>query len=104
MPLGMFAFAAYAASPLELAPGDLLVVYSDGLTDAENPAGEEFGEARLRELILAHGRNGAQALEDSLLAELDRFTRGAAQTDDITFVLVENRLRGDAALLPLSVL
>jgi serine phosphatase RsbU (regulator of sigma subunit) len=91
MPLGMFPFAAYAPAPTQLHPGDVLIAYSDGLTDAENPAGEEFGEERLRALIQSVASQGAVVLEGQLLSELDRFTQGAAQTDDITFVLIENR-------------
>lgn len=90
IPLGMFPFATYEGTPLQLGPGDTLVVYSDGLTDAENRAGEEFGEDTLRQLIRSTAAQGADALESSLLEALDRFTQGAAQTDDITFLLIEN--------------
>ncbi len=90
LPLGMFPFAAYEASGVELSPGDVLVVYSDGLTDAENPKGEELGEDRLRQLILELAPGGAAALEAGILTTLDTFTQGAAQTDDITFLLIEN--------------
>jgi sigma-B regulation protein RsbU (phosphoserine phosphatase) len=89
MPLGMFPFSTYETSVLELRPGDTLAIYSDGLTDAENPAGEEFGEDRLRELLQLTAPAGAAAIESALLAALDEFTRGAAQTDDITLVLVQ---------------
>jgi serine phosphatase RsbU (regulator of sigma subunit)/pSer/pThr/pTyr-binding forkhead associated (FHA) protein len=90
MPLGMFPGASYQSSPLEVNPGDTLVVYSDGLTDAENRAGEDMGEDSLRELIRTTAPLGAAALESALLEALDRFTQGAAQTDDITFLLIEN--------------
>jgi sigma-B regulation protein RsbU (phosphoserine phosphatase) len=91
LPLGMFPFAAYEPAPLQLSAGDVLVVYSDGLTDAENGAQEEFGEERLLALIRAEAHKGVEAMESSLLSELDRFTQGASQTDDITFLLIENR-------------
>jgi len=91
MPLGMFPLPACQSAPLRLCPGDTLVVYTDGLTDAENRAGEQFGEERLRALIRSSAPQGAEALENTLLAALDRFTQGVAQTDDITFLLVENR-------------
>jgi serine phosphatase RsbU (regulator of sigma subunit)/pSer/pThr/pTyr-binding forkhead associated (FHA) protein len=91
MPLGMFPFAQYDPAGMRLEPGDLLVVYSDGLTDAENPAGQEWGEERLRELILTTGPNGAEALEAALLGALDQFTKGAPQTDDITLMIVERQ-------------
>ncbi len=89
MPLGMFPFASYQSSALELHPGDILVIYSDGLTDAQNRAEEEFGEERLRNLIRSEGSAGAAALKRNLLLEIEEFTAGADQFDDITFLLVE---------------
>lgn len=91
MPLGMFPSATCQPLPLRLGPGDMLVVYSDGLTDAENGAGEEFGDEQLCALIRSSASQGVEALESCLLAALDRFTQGVPQTDDITFLLVENR-------------
>jgi phosphoserine phosphatase RsbU/P len=90
-PLGMFPHSACQSSPLRVDPGDTLVVYSDGLTDAENRTGEQFGEEQLRALIRSSAPQGVEALEYVLLAALDRFTQDVAQTDDITFLLVENR-------------
>jgi len=91
IPLGMFPFATYQPVALELNPGDVLVVYSDGLTEAENEAQEDFGEERVRSIIREAAPRGAEHLETKLLGELDGFTQGAAQTDDITFLLIENR-------------
>lgn len=90
IPLGMFSFTGYAVVPLELQPGDMLVVYSDGLTEAENGVQEEFSEERLLNLIRAQARQGADVMEEALLTALDQFTRGASQNDDITFLLVEH--------------
>jgi serine phosphatase RsbU (regulator of sigma subunit) len=87
--LGMFDFASYESRALRLGTGDILVVYSDGLTDAENQREEMFGEDRLLELIRQDAPSGSQALEQKLLAAIDRFTQGTPQTDDITFVIVE---------------
>jgi NO-binding membrane sensor protein with MHYT domain/serine phosphatase RsbU (regulator of sigma subunit) len=89
MPLGMFPFASYQSSALELHLGDILVVYSDGLTDAQNHAEEEFGEKRLRNLIQSEGSAGADALKKHLLGAIQEFTAGTNQVDDITFLLVE---------------
>lgn len=91
MPLGMFPFASYDAAPLQLGRGDVLVVYSDGLTEAENGEQQMFGDERLMSLIRSEAPRGAEALEKRLLAELDAFTQGAMQTDDITLLLIENR-------------
>lgn len=90
LPLGIFADASYSSSPLELQPGDILLVYSDGLTEAVNCADEEFGEDRLRSVMAAKAPEGIEALRAGLLRELNEFTKGAAQNDDITFLLVEN--------------
>jgi serine phosphatase RsbU (regulator of sigma subunit) len=87
--LGMFDFATYQSSPLQLSQGDILVVYSDGLTDAENPQGEMFGETRLLTLMRQEAPLGSTALVPRLLKAIEEFTQGMLQTDDITFVIVE---------------
>ena len=87
--LGVFDSAAYQPRTLHLDKGDVLVVNSDGLTDAENPAGEMFGEERLREIIQREAPSGSCAVEQSFLKAIEDFTQGMPQTDDITFVVVE---------------
>jgi serine phosphatase RsbU (regulator of sigma subunit) len=87
--LGMFDFACYESRPLRLDQGDILVVYSDGLTDAENPREEMFGEKRLLELIRQSGPLGSPAVEQNILKAIEDFTQGMPQTDDITLVVVE---------------
>lgn len=90
MPLGMFTFAGYEPISLELRPGDVLLVYSDGLTEAENRASEDFGEERVLNLLKSLAPQGVAAIEKALLAELDQFTQGAMQSDDITFLLIQH--------------
>ncbi|MFN0172696.1 MAG: PP2C family protein-serine/threonine phosphatase [Bryobacteraceae bacterium] len=87
--LGMFDFASYPSRMLQLNKGDILVVYSDGFTDAENQQEEVFGEERLLELIQQEAPLGSHALEQKLLKAIGEFTQGMPQTDDITFVVVE---------------
>jgi serine phosphatase RsbU (regulator of sigma subunit) len=87
--LGAFGFAQYESSPLELNPGDLMVVYSDGITEAENPEEEMFGEERFIALIKQHASLGAKKLQQKTLEAVEQFTRGHAQTDDMTCVLVQ---------------
>jgi sigma-B regulation protein RsbU (phosphoserine phosphatase) len=86
---GMFDFATYEARPLVLEEGDILVIYSDGLTEAENQADEMFGEKRLLQTIRQTGASGGRAVKEKLLLALEEFTMGVSQTDDITFVIVE---------------
>jgi sigma-B regulation protein RsbU (phosphoserine phosphatase) len=90
--LGMFDFASWQSRPFQLDKGDSLVVYSDGLTDAENPLKEMFGEKRLLDSIGRNAHSGCKAIEQGLLSDLTAFTQGTPQTDDITFVVVERNL------------
>ena len=87
--LGMFDFATYESRPFHLDQGDILVVISDGVTDAQNPRQEMFGEQRLLPIIRQQAPAGAQAIEQKFLKAIEEFTQGMAQTDDITFVIVE---------------
>lgn len=87
--LGIFQAASYSHRALHLCTGDILVVHSDGLTDAENLRGEMFGEKRLREIIQREAPSGGKAVESAFLKAIEEFTEGMPQTDDITFVLVE---------------
>jgi serine phosphatase RsbU (regulator of sigma subunit) len=87
--LGMFDFASYESRAFHLDKGDILVVYSDGLTDAENQKAEMFGEERLLELIQREGPSGSQAVEQRFLKAIGDFTHGMPQADDITFMVVE---------------
>jgi serine phosphatase RsbU (regulator of sigma subunit) len=87
--LGMFTFASYQTSPLHLCKGDVLVVYSDGLTEAQNQQEEMFGEKGLLNLIRREAPGGSQVLVERLLKGVEEFTQGMPQTDDITFIVVE---------------
>jgi sigma-B regulation protein RsbU (phosphoserine phosphatase) len=73
---------------LPLAAGDLFVLYTDGVTEAANEAGDLFGERRLAALIEEHGALPFDALRDRMLAEVDAFAGSQAQHDDMTWVLI----------------
>lgn len=83
--LGLTRRAQYAQAETRLDPGDLLVLYTDGVTEARNPQGEEFGESRLQSAIVAAPT--AQAAVDRLLQELKSFAAEAPQHDDITLIV-----------------
>ena len=89
MIVGAFPFATYDAAALELNPGDVLLAYSDGLTEAENPRGEMLGEEGVKQVILAQAPSGSKQLEQKLLETIQNFTAGRSLTDDITIILVE---------------
>jgi serine phosphatase RsbU (regulator of sigma subunit) len=90
--LGMFDSASYPPRTFRLDKGDILVVYSDGLTDAQNLQQELFGEERLLNMIRQESPSGSHALERTFLKTIEEFTQGMPQTDDITFVVVEKCL------------
>jgi sigma-B regulation protein RsbU (phosphoserine phosphatase) len=75
---------------VELRPGDLLLVYSDGVTEATNARGEEFGEERLLALARRLGSLSIAALPAALLAEVDAFCAGLA-SDDRTLLVARAR-------------
>ena len=88
MPVGAMPDTAYASSTLSLAPGDGLFIYSDGVTEATNAGGEQYGEARLeadlRDLVRADGR----MLLDTVRERVSKHCADAPQTDDLTALMM----------------
>jgi len=74
---------------LPLAPGDLLLFFTDGISEAMNPANDMFGEARLGQLIAEHGDLPTDELRERVLREIDAFVAGAPQHDDMTMILMK---------------
>jgi sigma-B regulation protein RsbU (phosphoserine phosphatase) len=89
MIVGAFPFATYETGTLSLNPGDVLLAYSDGLTEAENPQGEMLGEEGVKKVILEAAPSGSAKLEQELLGTIQNFTAGRSLTDDITLIIVE---------------
>lgn len=87
-PLGLIPGARYDGGSVILEPGDVLMVYTDGITEAENPEGEELGLHRLQELVCRHAGEGLTSVAAALDAELERFVRGVAFADDRTLLLL----------------
>jgi serine phosphatase RsbU (regulator of sigma subunit) len=87
-PLGMFDEVVYELGRARLVPGDLLVIYSDGVIEAVNKAGEEFGKERLDALIQANCDGSVSALRDLLFRELEAWNDDFVQEDDITILVV----------------
>ncbi len=86
--VGLLEFAPYAQGQVPLVPGDTVVVYSDGVSEAMNSAGDEFGEARLQAVTQTGSALSAQAIVDRIVAAVREFTRGAPQSDDITVMVI----------------
>lgn len=88
-PLGALPLAAAKpATVIDLAPGDLLAVLSDGVYEAENGQGEQYGRPRVEALLRASHGASAAAVASRLLAEVRAFVGAAGQGDDVTMVLV----------------
>jgi sigma-B regulation protein RsbU (phosphoserine phosphatase) len=89
-PLGlrMFKDVTWEQRTVQLAPGDLLVLYSDGVTEAQDDQEEFFDEDRLLEVGQANLGRPAQEVQESILAEVDRFVGDAPQVDDITLMVL----------------
>jgi len=85
--LGMFPDIEYKTGRIRLNPGDLLFLYTDGVTDAENPKGKFFGNERLLEL-LTNGHRNAEELVDTVKMNIDHHIASKDQFDDLTIVAI----------------
>jgi sigma-B regulation protein RsbU (phosphoserine phosphatase) len=74
---------------IALRPGDLLLFFTDGISEAMNAESEMFGEARLAQLVAEHGDLPAGELRERMLREIDAFVAGAPQHDDMTMILLK---------------
>jgi sigma-B regulation protein RsbU (phosphoserine phosphatase) len=85
--LGLFDDCRYESQIIDVAPGSLLVAYSDGLTEAENSGGEEFGDQRVLDVALRCRQSSAGAVVKALLGTVDHWTGPVEQSDDVTIVV-----------------
>jgi sigma-B regulation protein RsbU (phosphoserine phosphatase) len=87
--IGTFLNGPYAQGTIQLQRGDVLVVYTDGVTEALSPAGVEFGEEKLRSIVIESLRLPARELAEEIIASVLRWQARAAQHDDITLIVVK---------------
>jgi len=90
-PVGMMETADYEEGVLELQPGDMLLAYSDGLTEATNPADEEFGTKRLEAMLAELRPLEPEAVGGRILSEVDDFLEDARLTDDLSLIVLVRR-------------
>ena len=79
---------AFEEKSIDLAPGDLMLLYTDGVTEAFNPASEEFSDARLRDLVATMGQTPTWNVPHMVLGAVKAFEDGTQQSDDITCVVL----------------
>ena len=96
-PVGLVPEAEYTAVCLKLEPGDTLVLFSDGVTEAMDPDEEMFGIARLKELLTGQLECPLELLQKCVLEAVENFARGAHQADDLTLLIVRFRATAAAA-------
>lgn len=89
MIIGMFPFASYEESVVDLHAGDVLMAFTDGVTEALNPAEEEFGEQRLKELLRRVAPLQIRDITATISKELRAWIADAPQHDDITFIVLK---------------
>jgi sigma-B regulation protein RsbU (phosphoserine phosphatase) len=79
----------YQEATVELASGDVMVVYSDGISEAINPNQEQFGEARLYAVVEEHRHESANDIIEQIVRAVRQYASGAAQMDDMTLVVLK---------------
>ncbi len=91
LPLGIKRDAEYREGRTQLQLGDVLVIYSDGVTEAASPSGEEFGPTRLYEVVSRNIDASAAGVRDRIESALTKFSQGTQAADDITLVIVKRQ-------------
>jgi phosphoserine phosphatase RsbU/P len=87
--LGWFPDNPVREELVKLSKGDVIIYYTDGLTDAENPRGENFGEARLAESVKNNGHLSSLQIKEAILKDVEIFCEGKAPFDDLTMLVVK---------------
>ena len=88
-PLGMFPNVSYEEFSLSTQPGDSLIFFSDGIVDAQNHAGEMFGDDRLKAVVKRCNQKSASKIADAILSEVGKFQNGRERFDDETVVVLK---------------
>jgi sigma-B regulation protein RsbU (phosphoserine phosphatase) len=94
-PLGLLANATFQAKSTELGAGDLVLIYTDGITEASNPDDEEFGIDRLSAVLQAHRSEPLDDVRHAIESELETFVQGVPYADDRTMLFLRRRRDGE---------
>ena len=94
LPIGMMRGVAYQEGSVEFQPGDVLVIYSDGITESINEREEEFDEERLIEVVKKNLSRSASGIRDRIDEALSRFVGTTAPVDDMTLMIIKRTSAG----------
>jgi phosphoserine phosphatase RsbU/P len=94
VPLGIMSDFPFREGRTQLHPGDVLVIYSDGVSETQNAAGEEFGPMRLYDVVSRNLNASAAGIRDRIESALTKFAQGTDAGDDITLVIVKRQAEG----------
>ena len=86
--LGAFESAMYDEEAIALRSGDTLVLFSDGVTDADTPAGEQYGEERLLRTLAPEARHAPEEILERVLTDVRTFAAGRPPADDVTVLVI----------------
>jgi sigma-B regulation protein RsbU (phosphoserine phosphatase) len=89
--LGAFDEVDIEEKDFYLAPGDTLILFTDGLTEATNATGQLFGEEKIIQLLREHDQKPAERIAEAVLEELAEFTGSTPQSDDLTIIVLRRR-------------
>lgn len=89
LPVGIIEAQTYEAEEAVIEVGETLVAFSDGVTEAMNPAGEPFGDERFIEILRTHADMSANDMVSLIVEEIDHYANGAPQADDITLLIAK---------------
>jgi sigma-B regulation protein RsbU (phosphoserine phosphatase) len=87
--LGIFPGASFEEGSTQLNANDVLVAYTDGVTEAQDPEGTEFGDERLRDVIAECSGGSATEIMDAIIGRVTAWSNGTRQHDDITVVVLK---------------
>lgn len=90
-PVGLIEMATYKSDCIQLEPDDTLLLYSDGVTEAQNKDQDLYGDERLVEALAPHQGDSLADLQAGILRSVEQFAAGASQSDDITILVVRYR-------------
>ena len=89
LPMGILPETRWEEGTLPVEPGAVLVMYTDGVTEAQDGEGDFYGEDRLTAVVQEHSDQSAQAIHDAIRTDLEAFVGDAPQFDDITLVVLK---------------